>query len=221
MRATYLIYGFSVAMLAVATSASFAQDKPKPAAKAEPTDPKTLDLRLDAGSVWKRHESVRGFLHISLGNKTKEVREVPEIRAVGNQLFDCEDITFVIRFENGLTVERQSGVMMYVAGGGRPTRHPVALPAGGYIVDKSTILEALDNHHEFQKYAGRGQPFTVTAICRKLKLRSNTLYINNYPIPAKGKEHDPFKDADDFHARERFEALNLPKAPPPRPVMDQ
>lgn len=190
----------------------------EPAAKAEPTDPKTLQLRIDAVSSWKRGQQ-QDFFYISLGNKAKQVREVPEILALGNQLFDSESITYVIRFENGLTAEVDSGNLTFLAGGARPTRHPVAIPGGGYITDKTTILKSLGRYHEFQKFASDGEKFTVTAICRKLKLKSNTLYINDYPRPEKGKEHDPFKDADDFHARQRFEALNLPVAPMPRPVI--
>ncbi len=176
-----------------------------------PTDPKTLNLKIDSLGSYK-HGQQQDYFEIMLFNGIEKVREVPELPAWGNRLTQCVPITYVIRFENGLTLELENGRNRTHAPGTVLKRVPLALPSGGYVAEESRLFFLFGHHHEFADNTAKGQPFTVTAICRALKLKSNTLYINKYPVPPKGKEHDPFKDADDYQVRSR-----RPVAPPPKP----
>jgi hypothetical protein len=161
-------------------------------------EPKDWHLRLTIGT------DVTGFkwgdpwlLFVSLKNLKKEVRQIDELETRFNLLCNCRQLSFVLRFEDGTVVERQSVSQWIVRGEGKV--QPLAIPSEGEVGDRIEIRKLLEGHDDLDAAYSKCKNFCVTAIIYPLNIKSNTLFFNDWTKPKPAV--DALKDAEEYRKK--------------------
>ncbi|MBN9520433.1 hypothetical protein J0H58_18210 [bacterium] len=126
-------------------------------------------------------------VRLTLTNTRDAIREVEELMTLGNRVDRCPGITYLIRYDDGATLELHPylPVMDDPQAGNPKAYRPLALPRTGYahgVVDLRNSLSG-DFLTHFWRTDGR---FNLTAVAVALDLRSNTVAYNGAAEPPRG-----------------------------------
>ncbi len=162
----------------------------------------TLQLRPSSTKYNPKYGDESPRIELTLTNHSGKACSIEHLQTVKDRLEASRGLRIVIRFKSGAIFRVGYGLGPIAGHLEQIPFRPFALPAGASVSREQNLLAYLS--HDARLEFDKCKDFCVTAVLPGLKLKSNTVFFNDFFDL--GPEYDPFKDSAEYDRRQKEES---------------